>query len=293
VNRFRIEYPLGEFDLELCVGSGQVFRWEKLPDGRFVGVDGPNWFLVTLVADGLIEVASNAEPGAFVRLFRLDESVAEIERAALSRGIELAPYLKALKGLRLLRPSDPHEVLFCFLCTPNNNLARIKQMVRTLAAYGSHLANVEGIELTRFPTVERIAALGEADLRERGFGYRSRTIPAVARLVASKPKGWLEGLRDAAYEEAHMELRSLPGVGAKLADCVCLFGLHHTEAAPMDTHLWQACCRLYFPEWRGKALTDRRYQAAADYLREKFGPLTGWAHQYLFYEDLLNWRTRR
>jgi len=166
-------------------------------------------------------------------------------------------------------------------------------MVRTLSSYGPKLATVEGIELTRFPSADKIAGLAEEELRARGFGYRARTIPSVARQVASRPTGWLEGLRDRPYREAQAELRSLRGVGPKLADCICLFALHHTEAAPMDTHLWQACCRLYFPEWRGKALTDLRYQTAADRLREQFGPLTGWAHQYLFYENLLNWRKRR
>ena len=77
-----------------------------------------------------------------------------------------------------------------------------------------------------------------------------------------------------------------------MADCIALFGLHHMEAAPVDTHLWQAACRLYFPDWAGKAVTDVRYRQLGDFLRERFGDLTGWAHQYLFYENLLNWRKR-
>ena len=292
MNRFRIEYPPGEFDLELCVGSGQVFRWDKLPDDRFLGVDGPNWYAVTPLGDGALEIASNAGAETFVRLFRLDESLADIERQIVAKGPELRPYMGALRGLRLLKSMDPYEVLFCFLCTPNNNLARIKQMVHTLGSFGTRMATGEGIEIKRFPSAQRIADIQESELRERGFGYRAATIPAVARQLLALPEAWLEGLKQVPFPDAHDALCSLKGVGPKLADCICLFGLHHTESAPMDTHLWQACCRLFFPEWRGKALTDKRYQIAADHLRSKFGNLTGWAHQYLFYENLLNWRTR-
>jgi hypothetical protein len=36
-----------------------------------------------------------------------------------------------------------------------------------------------------------------------------------------------------------------------------------------------------------------KYRQLGDFLRERFGDLTGWAHQYLFYDNLLNWRARR
>jgi N-glycosylase/DNA lyase len=293
MDRYRIEYSPNEFDLELCVGSGQVFRWNALPDGRIIGVDGPNWYAVTPVGSGVIEVSSNADEAAFVRLFRLDESLESIEREIVRRAPEIERYMVSLRGLRVLRCHDSHEVLFSFLCTPNNNLARIKSMVQALGGYGARLSTVAGLALTRFPDTETIAGIPESELRDKGFGYRARTVPNVARQVLDRPAGWLEGLRDVPYEEAHAALCTLGGVGPKLADCICLFGLNHMEAAPMDTHLWQACCRLYFPQWQGKALTDVRYRIAADHLRNKFGPLTGWAHQYLFYDNLLNRRTRR
>jgi N-glycosylase/DNA lyase len=205
----------------------------------------------------------------------------------------LSPYVGALRGLRQMRPSCPREVLFSFLCTANNNLARILPMVRHLGGYGEAMEQVGGRVLRRFPTFERLAEVDEVELRHAGFGYRARTIPAVARQILSRGEGWWRGLAALGYEELHAELVSLASVGPKLADCIALFGFHCDEAAPMDTHLWQACCRHYFPEWAGKPLTDHRYRVAAKFLRHRFGSLTGWAHQYLFYDNLLNWRARR
>jgi len=85
----------------------------------------------------------------------------------------------------------------------------------------------------------------------------------------------------------------MKGIGPKLADCICLFGLDHQEAVPVDTHIWQAMCRLYFPQWSGTALTEKRYYEASDFFRDRLGDLAGWAHQYLFYDNVLNWRSRR
>jgi hypothetical protein len=71
-----------------------------------------------------------------------------------------------------------------------------------------------------------------------------------------------------------------------------LFALHNTWAVPVDTHLWQAAVRCYFPQWEGASLTDAKYRGIGSYFRERFGELAGWAHQYLFVDNMLRWRNR-
>lgn len=355
-NSFSLTHPTDEFDLGRCVRSGQTFRWEELSDSRWLGVDGPTWFHVRAVnrtpqnaesADATsslggslhssahldrsrhienrsvtYSIESSGADGDFIRLFRLDWHSNQIERSLLERGPELEPFLGALRGLRIMKQSDPYEVLFSFLCTPNNNIRRITGMVRRLAGYGEPIGSFTRTsepplrdvsragrrqavgeesqpscefmnEVRRFPPPERVAAIPEEELRSAGFGWRARTIPAAARALLAKPDGWLESLREASYKGAHEELCSVPGIGPKLADCIALFGLHHMEAVPIDTHMWQAACRLYFAEWRGAPLTSARYRQFGDFFRDRFGDLAGWAHQYLFFENVLNWRTRR
>jgi N-glycosylase/DNA lyase len=313
-----------------------VFRWERLPDGSWLGVDGPFWFHVQVSnyeknssplegehvhapreqVGGAFSspregedvhaqreqvggrskdyaINSNAPISEFQRLFRLEIKLSDIETAILKRGPELAPCVEGLKGLRVLQPKDPEEVLFCFLCTPNNNLERITRMVKKLSEYGQPLGEVDGRTIHRFPTAERIAAIPEQELRSKGFGYRGKSIPNVARQLLERPEGWLQSLKEAPYEQAHEELCRLTGVGPKLADCICLFGLNHLEAVPVDTHLWQAACRSYFPEFAGGSLTGARYKVIGDHFRQRFGPLAGWAHQYLFYENLRAFRSGR
>ncbi|MFN3683133.1 MAG: hypothetical protein ACK41F_04260 [Fimbriimonadaceae bacterium] len=288
MTRFEIRVPDRDLDLPLCVSCGQVFRWRQVAEGVWAGVDGDDGYVCRRLPDGW-EVSTNADEASFRRLFRLDRRLAEVEANIVGLAPELAPYVARLPGLRLMRPRCAREVLFSFLCTSNNNLERITKMVRWLGDLGDP---IEGLPVRAFPPLERLARLDEAELRRAGFGYRARTIVAVARKLMELGEDWLHGMRRVGYEEAHASLRGLPGVGPKVADCVCLIGLHFDEAAPIDTHLWQAACRLFFPEWAGKALTEARYRQVGRALRERFGPLTGWAHQYLFYDNLLRWRSR-
>ncbi len=217
-------------------------------------------------------------------MFRLDASLDEIKRRVLDVEPELGPIIEQYAGLRLLRWHSAEECLFSFLCTVNNHIPRIKGMIERLCQlYGQPLA--EGINT--FPTTERIASLREEDLAGIGFGYRSRTLIAAAKALLQRSPGWLESQREVPYAQAHAALIELPSVGRKVADCVCLFGLWHDEAVPIDTHLWQACCQRYFPDWQGKSLTDKRYAELGRFFRDRFGNLAGWAHQYLFYDRLL------
>lgn len=298
MSAFSLELPRDRLDLPLCVGCGQVFRWSQAPGppDQWVGADGENWYRVEIQAgegSTTLRVETNGDAHAFQRLFRLDVDESRALASIVDAEPALAPYVAALPGLRLMRPSDAVEAAFSFLCTPNNHLVRILRMVRVLASYGEPFAGApEGVR--RFPSLEAIAGLSEAELRARGFGYRGRTIPSIARQMMERGGAdWLASLKSLPYGEAHEALIRLNGVGRKLADCICLFALHHEEAVPVDTHLWQAAVRLYFPEWKGKALTDQRYRAVGEAFRARFGPLSGWAHQYLFYDNLLHGRSRR
>lgn len=273
-HRFRV----APFALERCVTCGQTFRWSRDGDG-WIGADGDAWFRVYPSFD----VESNFPIARFEQYFGLAEDLAETATEIARRAPELKPYLSAHHGLRMVRSHDPNEVLFSFLCTANNHIARITPMVQRLSTYGE--AKV-GAPLPCFPAAARLAQVTEAELRAAGFGYRARTIPLVAHELIRRGPGWLSSQGDAPYREAVRELQTLPSVGPKLADCVALFGLGFGEAVPVDTHIWQLGTRLYFPEWQGLAITARRYEAVAEALRGRLGSFAGRAHQFLFVDNL-------
>ena len=71
------------------------------------------------------------------------------------------------------------------------------------------------------------------------LGYRAKYICATARQVASGAVDLEKGRSHEVRRREKNELLRLTGVGIKVAECICLFGLHHIDAFPIDTHIRQ------------------------------------------------------
>ncbi|XP_060738070.1 N-glycosylase/DNA lyase [Tachysurus vachellii] len=193
-------------------------------------------------------------------------------------------------GVRMLR-QDPVECLFSFICSSNNHISRIQGMVERLCGtLGTALCQLDGTQYHDFPSIEALAERSvEAQLRDLGFGYRARFLQGSAHLIMSShgPK-WLHDLRNIPYLEARAALLTLPGVGPKVADCVCLMSLDKSEAVPVDTHVWQIVRRDYScaAGTKQKTLTNKVYKEIGDFFRKLWGSYAGWAHSVLFCADL-------
>lgn len=284
MNRFSIEITPRELDFGLCVLCGQTFRWTVIGPNRWMGVDGDVWIDAESTASEL-RVESNADEAQVRSIFRLDYEMAEVEARLLQCGPELRPFIDGVPGLRIMR-CDPVETVFTFLCTPNNHLTRIGRMVEELGRRGRLLTERHGRAWHAFPNLETIAAINEEDLRANGFGYRGATIPNAARVILNWGPDWIDQIRSAKLVDARRRLTEIKGIGPKLADCMLLFGFGHLDAVPVDVHVWRMVRKLYYPEWQDGALTDKRYHQIGEDFRARFGPLAGWAHQYLFFEDM-------
>ncbi|XP_040157723.1 N-glycosylase/DNA lyase [Anopheles arabiensis] len=190
---------------------------------------------------------------------------------------------------------DPVENLFCFICSQNNNIARISDMVEKLCRnYGEKICEHEGTCYYNFPSVSSLAGpTVEGQLRELGFGYRAKYIQRSAeKILQLGDLEWFRQLCQLDYKAAHKELVSLPGIGPKVADCICLMSLGHLQAIPVDTHVFQLA-KHYLPALNiSKNVTDRQYVTVADKFREVYGPYAGWAQMVLFCSDLRQFRER-
>ncbi|CAG8591737.1 16347_t:CDS:2 [Acaulospora morrowiae] len=205
-------------------------------------------------------------------------------------------------GIRILR-QDPVENVICFICSTNNNIARISQMIEKLCRkYGQKVYTLDGQEYFDFPTLDKLVSPKvEEELQQLGFGYRARYIAQTARILKEKyPDGeqWLHSLRKLEYKDARAALLQLTGVGPKVADCVCLMSLDKNDAIPVDTHVWQIAKREYGFGGKGetrnmKTLTSRLYEAVGDHFRKLFGDYSGWAHSVLFTADLKAFEDRQ
>ena len=250
--------------------SAQCFHWIER-DGRYGAVvaGAPVWLWQdgnSIHADGACDIET------LRRYLDLDRDYAAVIREcahmpAACRAVGLYP------GLRVLN-QPPWEALIAFILSANNNVARIRTLVRSLCVNYGQRFDAGGTALYAFPTPQRLAGCGEDALRALKVGYRAPFLIETARRVR---EGFpLDELRRMPYDEAHRLLTTLPGVGDKVADCVLLFGCGHAEVFPVD--VWVA--RL-LREWFG--VTCKSRTAMAREARERLGEHAGLIQQFLFH----------
>ena len=98
----------------------------------------------------------------------------------------------------------------------------------------------------------------------------------------------LNALTAMSYSEAMDYLTSFYGIGKKVANCICLFGLHHIDAFPVDTWIQKILLREYYNEARYGAVPKSRLfdQILTDHF-SRYKGYAGVMQQYIFYYERL------
>ena len=251
-----------DLDLEQTLDCGQSFRWTKQDDGSFSGVAFGKYVNISLDGtDMIIKNADEQDRGLWRGYFDLDLDYGKIREGISAIHPVLTEAAKYAPGIRILR-QEPYEALCTFIISQNNNIARIKGIVQRLCeCCGERLPDGS----FAFPTAEVMSRLSADDLAPLRAGFRTRYLLDAARRVSAGEVD-LAFCETAPYEAARAELMKITGVGVKVADCTLLFGMHRTEAFPLDVWMKRAMANL-FPEIAPSA----------------FGDCAGVAQQYIFH----------
>ena len=180
------------------------------------------------------------------------------------------------RGLRIIR-QPKWECLATFICSSMKQVVHIRQISLALRRRFGDKQKVADHAVYTFPPAQRIARATENDLRECALGYRARNLLATARLVNSAECD-LESWSALSDPDLREKLCSLPGVGAKIANCVMLFAYERLRAFPIDVWIERVLKQQYFP--RKKKLTEQRLR---EFSETYFGEHGGYAQQYLFH----------
>ena len=264
--------------------QSQAFRWTEHDDGWCYGFVSGHLIKVKQ-SEGGIEFHSEASEESLaprVRdYFRLDQDIAAVHAALRDLGGPMPGLVKKYEGLRVLR-QDPWECLVAYICSAQASIARITDIVNKLAErYGDPLT-LEGVTRNSVPSPERLVGAGEVELEALAFGLnKGKRLYAAARAVTDG-RLKLDDLSSASYVAARAELMELPGVGPKIADCVCLFALGKDEAFPIDRNIGNAIEQYYSRTYRSGAPN----KGLLTWVREQFGEHAGYAGQLLFLDRL-------
>lgn len=260
------------FSLEQICKSGQCFRMLQESDNLYSVIAGSRYLEVEQQGSSCIFHCDESEfEGFWKKYFDLDNDysryIAQID-AADAYLVDAAAFGS---GIRILH-QDLWEMIVTFLISQQNNITRIRRCINNICErYGEKRLTLTGKTFYAFPSPEALAGLKEDALMECNLGYRSKYVVRTAGVIASGAVQ-LEALSNMPYPEAREELLKLYGVGGKVADCVCLFALHHLQAFPIDTHINQALTNHY-----QSGFPSNRYEG-----------YQGVIQQYIFYYELFN-----
>lgn len=252
------------FSIQKSLDSGQCFRYKER-NGVWQVISGGRMGLFIQRDPNTLEIlaASEADLEYWANYFGLYDDYGELQ--SLIYGTK-HPFLiecyETSKGLRVLH-QDPWETLVSFIISQRNNINRIKLTVDKLCKLcGAEREGVMSLPYHAFPTKqELLEGLGERG-GELGLGYR---LPYLLSLATSDFD--IKALCNLSYEEVILKLTSLYGVGPKVANCVALFSLNHTEAFPIDV-------------WIGRII-DKEFRGVFN--PQYFGQYAGIVQQYMFY----------
>lgn len=255
--------------LEATLKSGQVFHWEPLPDGSWIGLIGDNLACVSEKNNQL--VVEKGDPQILHRYFALDHPLEKIY-AAFPKDSLSQESLALCAGIRILR-QPRWECLATFITSSMKQVAHIRAM--SLAIRNRLGTPVSGSPHPAYPSFERLARSDEKNLLDCGLGYRAANLLQTARLLN---EGFvdLDALSKLSTTELRAALMTFPGVGVKVANCVLLFAYERLDAVPIDVWIH----RILIAMRKGRGGTPKQL---ASYARRRLGPYAGYVQQYLFH----------
>lgn len=269
---------LKDFSLAQTMECGQCFHFQKLGEDEYGLVAGHSFLHAKQEGDSLrlMDTPVEKAKGFWTEYFDLDSDYGAIKRALLGQDDKLSDAIETMWGVRILN-QEFFETLISFIISQNKQIPHIKQIVAAISRlYGDKLAEAGGHEFYSFPTVSQMKPVTVDMLRECKTGFRAPYIyDAVARVAAGEYDE--TALRSMPVGQCKEELIRIKGVGAKVANCVSLFGLGHREAFPVDVWIKRIVEALYFDG------NEMSVESIERFGTERFGEYGGYVQQYLFY----------
>ena len=289
-------WDIGSYDLEDTLLCGQAFRYELIKSEE-------HYKEYLTIASGKIIRVGQRKKGELifystderefldflVPYFSLDRDYKKIKEDILSRTTSdwLRLAADSAEGIAILK-QDRWEALFSFIISQNNNIPRIRGIIKKLSAeYGENICLQNGVKTCplnktdatpcdeickscgvcySFPTAEAVYKNPEK-MQAAKVGFRYKYLLDAAKKVYTGAVN-LEKIDELdSFEETCEALMEISGVGLKVASCTALFGFGKLDAFPVDV-------------WMRRAI-DTYFDGKLD--PKSLGDYAGVAQQYIFH----------
>ncbi|AGY75802.1 DNA-3-methyladenine glycosylase family protein [Clostridium autoethanogenum] len=273
------------FELAHIFECGQCFRWHREENGNYIGVSFGK--VIEVEKKGEDVILYNTSQQDFKKIwadyFDLYRDYNEIKNI-LSKDPVLKKAIEFGEGIRLLK-QDPFELIVSFIISANNRIPMIQRAIKNISKkWGEPLEYKDKIYYS-FPKIDKLKEATLEELASCGTGFRNKYIKdTVSKIYYNGTKikenydekydiNWIKDQED---EVCHKELQKFMGIGPKVSDCIMLFSMQKYSAFPVDVWVKRAMNYFYLAP-------DVSLKKIRDFGISKFGKLSGFAQQYLFY----------
>lgn len=255
------------FDIKKISESGQCFRLVETGENKYRAIHLDKYLEIERVSDDttIMHCSLDDYNNIWKDYFDLrdnDTYKMFLEKVSTYNGIGQDYIKKSVedaKGIRILR-QDKWEALISFIISQRNNIPRIADSIEKLSEHVGKCGKHNGINFYAFPTYADIIN-NRYIVCDIGFGYRDKYIITAAYTVSQYGIDYINSFSRA---------KQMYGVGDKVANCYCLYGLHQLDAFPIDT-------------WMQKIL-DKEFNGGTSFL-EHFRGYEGLLQQCMFYHE--------
>ena len=265
---------IDEFSLVDTLECGQTFCWVKEGEG-YINADIGQVVYVEQKGDTLLYDTSEGDV-KLSKLFRLEDPLDQIHQeitrdGILKKSIDFAPNLRII--------NDPFfPCLVSFLCSVWKNVPAIRSMTNAIRKKWGPSYEFRGKTFYGMPSPEQLSRATVKELKDLGLAWRSEFIAKSTEAIVTG-KVSEDNLRSMDYLDTHKQLKTLHGVGNKVADCVSLFSLGFLEAFPIDVWIERVIQKHYGVF----TTTGKSYSKKSEAARNYFGRYAGYAQEYLYH----------
>ncbi len=265
------------FDPKHIFECGQCFRWIKQEDNSYTGVAMGRVINVKKINNKIYLDNTTKEDfeNIWYDYFDLGNDYKEIIDKLKVMDEYLEKATEFGEGIRILK-QDSWEMLISFIISSNNRIPMIQRAINNLSKnFGIYIGEYNGQDYYAFPTPEQLNKASQEEIRACSTGFRDKYIKSTTQIVNDEGINVLD-YRKLSTEDCLKELLKFNGVGPKVGDCIALFGMQKYDTFPVDVWVKRVMQEFYVAE-------DLSLTKIRKFGIEKFGELSGFAQQYLFY----------
>ena len=268
-----------QFSLDLTLGCGQVFRWDRADNGWWFGIVGRQ--VIKIRQNDCSSSFKGATVPFIKEYFSLDVDLQPII-ASFNRDPFIEIAIRRCAGLRLIRQPG-WECLISYICSTNSNIPMIRRRIGTIAEQFGREIFFEGKIYYTFPEPSDIACSGKEHLEICKLGYRTPYVFKTACDISNQEQ-WEETIVSMSFEAAtqgtYETLRCRDQRPPTASSS--LHSRNTSRSRSMSGSAGSCTITISGTLKTDTALTAREYDLIRRFARKHFGEFCGYAQEYLY-----------